>query len=145
MVNSPAEARAKVRWLHKYGARAIKIVAADASEHAIREFAVLQDLAVDHVVRLHETISLPGGRIALVLDLAEGGSLADTVSARGHLSAGETVTVLAPVARAVAGLHATGIVHGDLTPGNVLLDLSGRPVVAGPRPAIVQRPGPARR
>lgn len=126
------------------GARAIKIVAADASEHAIREFAVLQDLAVDHVVRLHETISLPGGRIALVLDLAEGGSLADTVSARGHLSAGETVTVLAPVARAVAGLHATGIVHGDLTPGNVLLDLSGRPVVAdlGVSRLVGEAPGP---
>jgi len=49
------------------------------------------------------------------------------VRARGHLSVGESVTVLAPVARTLAGLHALGVVHGDVTPANVVLALSGRP------------------
>jgi hypothetical protein len=40
------------------------------------------------------------------------------------------VTVLAPVAAAVGRLHRVGTVHGDLSPGNVLLDLDGRPSLA---------------
>ena len=51
------------------------------------------------------------------------------VRARGHLSPGEVVTVLAPVASALGRLHDLGVVHGDVSPGNVLLDLDGRPVL----------------
>ncbi|WP_230209241.1 serine/threonine-protein kinase [Nostocoides sp. HKS02] len=43
---------------------------------------------------------------------------------------GESVTVLAPVAQTLAGLHAVGVVHGDVSPGNVLLERNGRPLVA---------------
>ena len=81
---------------------------------------------------VHETFSLPDdpGAVAVVLDFLEGGSLVSVLAARGHLSAGEAVTVLAPVARALAGLHAAGVVHADVSPGNVLLARSGRPVLA---------------
>ena len=65
-----------------------------------------------------------------MLDHLAGGSLERAVRARGHLSVGESVTVLAPVARALAGLHALGVVHGDVTPANVLLALSGQPFLA---------------
>ena len=59
-----------------------------------------------------------------------GGSLGQVVAQREHLTPGETVTVIAPIARALAGLHDLGVVHGDLSPGNVLLDSTGRPVLA---------------
>ena len=52
---------------------------------------------------------------------------------RGHLSPGEVVTVLAPVASALGRLHDLGVVHGDVSPGNVLLDLDGRAGARRPR------------
>lgn len=66
----------------------------------------------------------------LVMPLAEGGSLQDVLAARGHLTAGEIVTVLVPVAQALHHLHSVGLVHGDLKPANVLLTADGRPLLA---------------
>ena len=113
---------------------AIKVLAVAAGEHsdaAVRELTVLGRVEVEGLVRLHEVVTLSGDepRVALVLDQVGGGSLERVVRARGHLSVGESVTVLAPVARALAGLHAAGVVHGDVTPGNVLVERSGRPLL----------------
>ena len=44
----------------------------------------------------------------LVLDLADGGSLADLLAVRGRLTPGEVITALAPVAAALAYLHGAG-------------------------------------
>ena len=97
---------------------------------AERELAVLRAVAHPHVVRLHRSLVLDDGRLALVLDLVDGGTLASLVAGRGHLSPGEVVTVIAPLAQAIAELHADGVQHGDLAPGNVLFDRTGRPVLA---------------
>ncbi|HET8766514.1 MAG TPA: protein kinase, partial [Pedococcus sp.] len=111
---------------------------------AARELAVLARVDVEGLVRFREAVGLGGERpaVAVVLDRVRGGSLAGVVAARGHLSAGETVTVLAPVARALAGLHAAGVVHGDVSPGNVLLELNGRPLLADLGVARVAGAGP---
>jgi hypothetical protein len=77
-------------------------------------------------VAIHEVLDL-GDRVVIVMELLEGGSLAGVLSARGHLSARECVTVLAPIAEGLARLHGQGIVHGDLTTGNIGFDASGRP------------------
>ena len=97
-----------------------------------RELAVLGRLEVDGLVGFHEVIGLPGEppAVAIVVDHVAGGSLAAAVGARGHLSVGESVTVLVPVAKALAGLHAVGVVHGDVSPANVLLESSGRPLLS---------------
>ena len=105
---------------------AVKVLATALDDKARRELAVLSRLGGDDVVRLHETLALDDGSSALVLDLMDGGSLGRVVAARGHLSPGETVTVLSPVASALSTLHAAGVVHGDVSPGNVLLDRTGR-------------------
>ncbi len=106
----------------------------DALDAAVRELALLQRAAGEHVVRVHEVVALDEvageSGLVVVLDRLHGGSLREVLAARGHLSDGEAVTVLAPVAHALAGLHALGIVHGDVTPGNVLLEASGRPVLS---------------
>lgn len=114
---------------------AVKVVPVGVGEQAdaaVRELGVLGRVEVDGLVRFHEAVALPGAdrRVALVLDHVAGGSLARVVGARGHLNVGESVTVLAPVARTLAGLHAVGVQHGDVTPGNVLLERSGRPLLA---------------
>ena len=95
-----------------------------------REAALLARVDHPHVIRLRNVVECPDGTRALVLELAAGGSLAALVAARGRLGAGETVTVAVGLARTLADLHALGLVHGDLTPGNVLLAGDGRPLVA---------------
>jgi eukaryotic-like serine/threonine-protein kinase len=106
---------------------ALKIVR--GGDQAERELAMLRGIRHEHVVGLRAGVPLPDGSLALVLDLVEGGTLAQLVSARGHLRAGEVVTVVAPLAATLAELHAAGIQHGDLAPGNVLFDVGGRPLL----------------
>ncbi|SDD14595.1 Serine/threonine protein kinase [Geodermatophilus telluris] len=112
---------------------AVKVLLAGDAERQAREAALLGALDHPHLVRLHEVVHQPrrGGppRVALVLDLLEGGSLADLLSRRGRLSPGEVVTALAPVAAALACAHEQGVVHGDLSPGNVVFTAEGRPVL----------------
>ncbi len=129
---------------------AIKVVAVAAegeASAAARELAVLGRVDVEGLVGFHEAVALrhSTGRecedgvgasaegvdaVALVLDHVGGGSLERVVRARGRLSVGESVTVLAPVARTLAALHQLGVVHGDVSPGNVLLERTGRPLLA---------------
>ncbi len=107
---------------------AVKVVA--AGPRAERELAVLSAIRHPHVVALREVLVLDDGRLALVVAKLDGGTLAQVVAARGRLRAGEVVTCLAPLAQTIADLHAQGVQHGDLAPGNVLFDRTGRPLLA---------------
>jgi eukaryotic-like serine/threonine-protein kinase len=112
---------------------AVKLLVAGDAERQAREAALLGELDHPHLVRLHEVVHGPrrGGqpRVALVLDLLSGGSLAALLARRGRLRPGEVVTALAPVAAALAHAHERGVVHGDLSPGNVVFTAEGRPVL----------------
>lgn len=82
--------------------------------------------AVDHpgVVRLREVVVFEGA-VVLVLDRAAGGSLGALVRARGSLEVGEVLRLLTDLAGVLADLHAIGLVHGDVSPGNVVFDAAG--------------------
>jgi hypothetical protein len=112
---------------------AVKVLVEGEPQRQAREAALLGELDHPHLVRLVEVVHQPrrGGvtRVALVLDLLEGGSLGTLLAARGRLSPGEVVTVCAPVAAALAHVHAHGVVHGDLSPGNIVFTAEGRPVL----------------
>jgi len=128
---------------------AVKVVPVRAdgpdAERAAREVGVLASVDVEGLVGFHEAIGLPSdpAAVAIVLDRVRGGSLHRAVTARGHLSVGESVTILTAVARALGGLHAAGVVHGDVSPTNVLLELSGRPLLSdlGVARLAGERPG----
>ena len=47
------------------------------------------------------------------------------------------VTTIAPVAAALAHAHGNGVVHGDLSPGNIVFTAEGRPVRVAVRPSVV--------
>ncbi|XVX22087.1 protein kinase domain-containing protein [Actinomycetota bacterium] len=111
---------------------AIKVVlpgSEGASERALREFSILQRVAPEHLVPFVETVEL-GEEVAIVLGRVDGGTLGQVLSERGYLSDGEAVTAVSPIATALGHLHQAGIVHGDVSPGNVLFDRTGRPVLA---------------
>jgi len=99
--------------------------ARQAAERLANEAAMLARVRHPHLIRLRGTVD-----DALVLDHLPGGSVADLVAARGPLEPAEVTTVVVPVARALAALHAAGIVHGDVTAANVLLGGDGHPVLA---------------
>jgi len=114
---------------------------ADAEAEAAmrREVRILSVLEHGHLLSAHAVVRLQrrggggsddGGGFGLVLDYAPGGSLASLVVAQGRLGPGETVTVLTPIAQALAYLHSQGFTHGDLAPGNVLFTASGKPLLA---------------
>lgn len=118
----------------------------DAEEAIRREVRILSVLDHEHLVRAHSVVRLPGGQvgrsgdddadadwgeaIGLIMDYAAGGSVEQLVAGRGELGPGETVTVLTPIAQALAYLHGQGFTHGDVSPGNVLFTAHGKPLLA---------------
>jgi hypothetical protein len=113
------------------------VEAAQGAARLNREVALLRRIDHPHVVRLRRVVDLPGGARALVMDHAAGGSLADLVGLRGPLDAAEGATLSVPLARTLADLHERGLVHGDLTPSNVLFTADGRPMIADLGCAVV--------
>jgi hypothetical protein len=112
---------------------AVKVLVAGEPARQAREAALLGELDHPHLVRLIEVVHQPrrGGatRVALVLELLAGGSLAALLARRGRLRPGEVVTAIAPVAAALAHAHGKGVIHGDLSPGNIVFTAEGRPVL----------------
>lgn len=97
------------------------------------EASLLQAIEHEHVVRLADVQTTEAGGLrcaVLITELAEGGSLAAALAARDRLTPGELVTVLCPIARALHDLHGTGLVHADLSPGNILMTADGKPLIA---------------
>jgi hypothetical protein len=121
-----------------FGSRSGAGGAADGGAEAAmrRELRVLAALDHSHLVRAHAVVRLRsphdagGDGLGLLLDYAPGGSLGGLLAGRGRLGPGETVTVLTPVAQALAYLHGHGFAHGDVSPGNVLFSAHGKPLLA---------------
>ncbi len=64
-----------------------------------------------------------------VMELFDGGSVADRVAALGHLAPGELVPLIVAVAAGLGELHRQGLIHRDVKPANILFT-GGRPKLA---------------
>lgn len=93
------------------------------------ELRALGELRHEHVVRPLGVVTTDRGP-GLLSEYHAGGSLGSLVRAAGPLPVRQVVTVLVPVAQALQALHGHGVVHGDLSPGNILFDVQGRPAVS---------------
>jgi len=101
----------------------IKLTMDQASWH--RE-AYLAELLRGHprVVDVHETFALPtsdGMTYAVVMELADGGTLADVLERVGSFSEKRAVRELKGLLLAVDRLHRSGAFHRDITPVNVFM------------------------
>ena len=56
-----------------------------------------------------------------VMELCPGGSLADRLAGGQRLSPDDLIPILISVADGLAGLHASGVVHRDVKPSNIML------------------------
>ncbi|HXI80974.1 MAG TPA: serine/threonine-protein kinase [Verrucomicrobiae bacterium] len=106
------------------------IVLADEAGRARlrREFEALRALDEPHIVRVRD-LHVGRREAAMVLDYVPGPSLAtrlaSTADGQPAFSPEETVGVVADVAAALTAAHKAGIVHRDVTPGNILLASDG--------------------
>jgi eukaryotic-like serine/threonine-protein kinase len=91
---------------------------------------LLRSLDTPYVVQLLDVVDSSEGTV-LVLELAEGGSLAGLLLRRRALEPGEVVTIAVPLARALAVAHDRGLVHGAVSPSSVLFARSGMPLLSG--------------
>jgi hypothetical protein len=91
------------------------------------EAEILAELDHPSVIRVRDLI-LEGGAPAIVMELVEGLDLRRRVRADGPLPPAVAACVAAQLAEALDFVHARGIVHGDVKPGNILIPSDGGPV-----------------
>lgn len=109
---------------------ALKGLSLDAEDVLLRRFEREVDAQskVDrhpNVVRVHGA-GESGGYRYLAMDLAPGGDLQERLRGQ-RFSQTEAARLVLDLARGLAHVHACGILHRDLKPGNVLFDAEGTP------------------
>ncbi|MFF5230402.1 protein kinase [Dactylosporangium sp. NPDC000521] len=112
---------------------AVKVMRAEAAEVPelvdgfLGEAELLAGLDHPSVLRVHNLIT-GKGLLAIAMELVGGPDLRRRLRADGPLPPAVAAEVVAQVADALAYVHAAGIVHGDVKPGNLLVPLDGGPV-----------------
>ncbi|GAA4589650.1 serine/threonine-protein kinase [Actinoplanes octamycinicus] len=94
-------------------------------EHEARAMATLRHPGVAAVYDYGTT----SGGAYLVLARIDGQPLDRRLAERGRLSPAETMALVAQVAGALQAVHRAGIVHRDVTPGNLIIEPDGNVVL----------------
>nr|WP_242679338.1 protein kinase [Micrococcus luteus] len=126
-----AGAQAEV-WLVEDGRgvrAALKVPRAGAAPDALAAEAQAGRVAHPHLLRVLGVVETDRG-LGVLTEHRAAGTLQDMVQRVGPLSPGQAVTVLVPIAQALACLHREGVVHGDVSPANVLFGVDGSPAHA---------------
>ena len=75
------------------------------------------------IITVHDAGILPDDRPYLVMDLCPGGSLTRYLKPDGRLSPERVREIGLQIADALAATHARGVLHRDVKPANILVDL----------------------
>jgi serine/threonine protein kinase len=97
---------------------------AETTERVRREARAVAALNHPNVVALHDLVLGPQNAF-LVLELLDGPTLAQHVRERSRLPAPEACQIAAQVCAGLAAAHRRGLVHRDISPGNIVLTRSG--------------------
>lgn len=98
-------------------------------DRTFREARAVAQLRHPHIIVVHDVVE-QDERPYLVMELVEGGSLADRISRQGPVDAAEAARIGIALLGAVHTAHAAGVLHRDIKPANVLIESgSGRLVL----------------
>lgn len=95
----------------------------DVVQRFVRERSILVGLRDPHLVRVWDLV-VEGDTLALVMDLVEGGDLRSRLRSAPRLTRAEALDLAAGVASGLGAAHARAVIHRDVKPENVLLDVS---------------------
>ncbi|MFI5689047.1 serine/threonine-protein kinase [Streptomyces sp. NPDC051636] len=117
---------------------AVKELALDASrsddearrqrDRTLREARAVAQLSHPHIIVVHDVVE-DGQRPYIVMELIDGGSLADRISARGPVDPAEAARIGIDLLSALRTAHAAGVLHRDIKPANVLVESGTERVV----------------
>ncbi|MGI8661281.1 MAG: protein kinase domain-containing protein, partial [Thermoleophilaceae bacterium] len=113
------------RWV------AIKLMHRDLSEEADqlerfrREARAVARLSHPHVVTVID-FGEDGGTPYIVLEYVEGETLKDRIGRLGRLPVDDAIAYAIEIGRGLSAAHAERLVHRDVKPQNVLIDVEGR-------------------
>ncbi|TRV81576.1 protein kinase [Streptomyces sp. 130] len=102
----------------------------------VQERTALLGLDHPHVVAVRDLV-VDGNDLALVMDLVRGTDLRTRLDRERRLAPEAAVSVVADVADGLAAAHAAGIVHRDVKPENILLDMEGPLGPGNAHPALL--------
>jgi tRNA A-37 threonylcarbamoyl transferase component Bud32 len=97
----------------------------DVKQRFQREAQVAARLRHPGIVTMHDIVQTPAISF-IVMELVEGRSLQALLQERGRLPLDETVAIVTQVASALDHAHASGVVHRDVKPANIMIDSSGQ-------------------
>ncbi|MFD5078470.1 serine/threonine-protein kinase [Streptomyces sp. NPDC058371] len=102
----------------------------------VQERTALLGLDDPHVVSVRDLV-VDGNDLALVMDLVRGTDLRTRLDRERRLAPEAAAAIVADVADGLAAAHAAGVVHRDVKPENVLLDMQGPLGPGGAHPALL--------
>ncbi|MEU8575453.1 protein kinase domain-containing protein [Streptomyces asoensis] len=97
-------------------------------ERTLREARAVAQLSHPHIIVVHDVVE-DGERPCIVMELIDGGSLADRIAERGPIEPEEVARIGIALLGALRAAHAAGVLHRDIKPANVLLERDGGRVV----------------
>ncbi|MFJ4565914.1 protein kinase [Streptomyces caelestis] len=90
-------------------------------DRTLREARAVAQLSHPHIIVVHDVVE-DDERPYIVMELIEGGSLADRLATHGPVDADEAARIGLALLGALRAAHAAGVLHRDLKPDNVLLE-----------------------
>ncbi|MFE9673343.1 serine/threonine-protein kinase [Streptomyces sp. NPDC006259] len=97
-------------------------------ERTLREARATARIDHPHVVRVYDVVD-EGERLWIVMELVAGRSLERSTAETGPLGPRETARIGLGLIAALRQVHARGVLHRDIKPGNVLVEDAGQRVV----------------
>ncbi len=130
---------------------AVKVVAAGLAgdplflERLEREARTMARLRHPNLVTVHHFERLDSGGAAIVMEYVEGGTLRERIALHPDgLPLDEVLRLVREIGGALAAAHASGVVHRDMKPENVLIDGQGTARVTDFGLAVPVAPGTPR-
>jgi molecular chaperone DnaK len=92
-----------------------------AIERFLSEARAINKIRHEHIIEVTDLIETDDGRTCYIMELLEGGSVAELLRRSGPTTTERTLRIASQVAQAMVAVHDAHIIHRDLKPENIFL------------------------